>query len=44
MLCIILNTLRAIFNKLKLLKSLQFSVLYDYKKMYNLVYCKKTNS
>lgn len=42
MLCIILNTLRAVFNKLKFLQSLQFSVLYGYEKMYNLVYCKKT--
>lgn len=42
MLCIIWNTLRAIFNKLKFPQSLQFSVLYDYEKMYNLVYCKKT--
>ena len=42
MLCIILNTLRAIFNKLKFLQSLQFSVQSDYEKMYNLVYCKKT--
>ena len=36
--------IKNIFNKLKLLQSLQFSVLYDYEKMYNLVYCKKTKT